>query len=122
MSEHKFKCSERSEEYSPYGAPECPYDLGGKTAVPGGVNNIQEHPKKVRDERVDETNACCRDIGPGGRLCEQVRPGDVERNLERQNVVEGVGYEGIGHVNDDSGENVETNAPNRVKRVRRHGR
>ena len=41
-------------------------------------------------------------------MCEQVRPGDVERNWERQNVVECVRYEGIGHVNDDSGENVET--------------
>lgn len=113
VSESKLKRSERGEEeYSPYGAPECPYDPGGKMAVPCGVNIIL---------RRSETSVSTKQT-PGGWSHEQVRPGDVGRNWERQTVVEGVGYEGIGHGNDDSGENVETNAPDRVKRVRRHGR
>ena len=41
----------------PDGSLECPYDPGGETAVPRGVQVVQECPTGVRNERVVETNA-----------------------------------------------------------------
>ena len=52
------ECSERrSPEDSPGRPREESEDPGGETVVPGGVHDVQERPRRVRNERVNETNA-----------------------------------------------------------------
>ena len=58
----------------------------------GGYDGID--PRSDENERVVETNALRRGIGPGGHRGEQEATGDVERDWKRQNVVEGAGYDG----------------------------
>ena len=57
--------------------------------MPGGVHDVQERPRKVRDERVDGTNAPSRDTGPGGRLEVQEESKGAEVGRDRQMVVKG---------------------------------
>ena len=117
-------------------------------AVPGGVHDVQEHPRNVNNGCADETDALHRDrppggsfnlpeasnvtkgnsdcrkvvkgaeyngvrlrsdknecvietnvlhrgIGPGGHRGEQEVMGDIEDNWDRQDIVEGGGYDGI---------------------------
>ena len=56
VSEH---LESRSRENSPGRPGEEPEELGGETAIPDGVHSVQERPRRVRNERVDETNAPC---------------------------------------------------------------
>ena len=58
VSEPVSKCSEPVEEkYLPRRARDNPHDPGGETAIPGGVHNVQEHPRNVNNECTDETDA-----------------------------------------------------------------
>ena len=67
VSEPVSKRSELVEEkYLPRRAQDNPHDLGGKMAVPGGVHNVQEHPRNVNNGCANETDALHRDRPPGG--------------------------------------------------------
>ena len=88
-SKHTRERSERRNPGdSPRRTPEELEDPGGETLMPGGVHNVQEGPRKVKDERVDGTDAPCRDTGPGRDLEVQEESKGVEVDRDRQKVVE----------------------------------
>ena len=65
VSERVSQRSEQGEEEnSPDGTPECPYDLGGETAIPGNVHDVQEHPRVISSECADEMDTPCQDTRP----------------------------------------------------------
>ena len=107
----KKKVEEDSPE-RPRGEPDEP---GGETVVPGGVHNVQESPRKVRDERADGTNAPSRDTGPGGRLELQGDSRGVEVDPDRREVVEGTEHDGKRPRSEEDERYVETNALCRVR-------
>ena len=110
-SEHVRKALERrGEENIPRRAPDKPYNLGGETAVPGGVHDVQECPRSISNECANETDALHRDRPPGRALDLPDRSRGVERNWVRRKVVEGAEYDGIGPEDDGKRRNVETNA------------
>ena len=74
----------RTRENSPGRPGEEPEEPGSETAIPDGVHGVQELPRRVRNERVDETNAPCRANWPGGHGGEQIGWGDIEGDQERQ--------------------------------------
>jgi hypothetical protein len=74
----------RSREDSPGTAPDEPDEPGGETAVPGDAHSTQEGPRCKANGGGGETSAPRRDRGPGGRLGEQGKSGDVEEDRERQ--------------------------------------
>ena len=73
---------------------EEPQELGGETIVPGSVQSIQQGPRKVRDERVDNMNAPSQDTGPGGRLEVQEDSKGIEVDPDVCEVVEGAKHDG----------------------------
>ena len=79
------------EKDSPRRTPDEP---DGETAVPGGAQKVQERPTGVRDEGAIETNALCRETGPGGHAELQEASRDVKIDLDRQGVVEGAELDG----------------------------
>ena len=113
------RVSERSERRSPENSPsrprEEPEDPGGETRVPGSVQSDQEGPEGVRDERVDETNAPCRDTGPGGRLELQRDSRGVEVDRDCRKVVKGTEHHGKRPRSEEDERYVETNALCRIR-------
>ena len=109
VSEHSER---RTRVDSPRSAKESE-DPGGETVAPGGVQSVQEGPRKVRDERVNETNAPSRVIGPGRHLDVQGDSEVVEGNPDRAKVVEGAGNDGKQPRTEGDQRYVETNAPGR---------
>ena len=102
----------RSEQWKEKDLPRrTPDEPDGETAVPGGAQRVQERPTGVRDEGAVETNALCRETGPGGHAELQQASRDVKIDLDRQDVVEGAEYDRIGRGCDRSGGDVETNLP-----------
>ena len=59
MSERVGERSEHGEEENnlPGRPREEPDDLGGEATVPGGTHDVQERPRRVRNECADETDA-----------------------------------------------------------------
>ena len=64
-SEREHGCSEQKvEEDSPRRTPDAPDkldELGDETAIPGGVHDVQEHPRNVRSRCADETDTPSQD-------------------------------------------------------------
>ena len=60
-------------------------------------------------------NTLRRETGPGGHAELQEASRGVEVDSDRRNVVEGSEYDGIGRVRDGNGDDVDTNAPGRVR-------
>ena len=109
VSECECKCLEQwKEKDSPRRTPDEP---DGEMAIPGGAQKVQERPTGVRDKSAVETNALCRETGPGGHAELQEASRDVKIDLDCQDVVEGAKYDRIGHRCDRSGGDVETNLP-----------
>ena len=88
---------------------EEPQELGGETIVPGSVQSIQQGPRKVRDERVDNMNAPSQDTGPEGRLEVQEDSKGVEVDPDLCEVVEGAKHDGKQPRNEGNACDVETN-------------
>ena len=94
-SERIRKCLEpKKEKNSPSRPREVPYDLGGETAIPGGIHNVQECSEGVRNECADGTDAPSRVIDPGGHLEVQGNSRVVEGDPDRTKVIEGAGCNG----------------------------
>ena len=85
----------RNRENSPGRPGEEPEDPGGEAVVPGGTHSIQERARSVRNERVDETNAPCRDRAPEGRRGEQEPSRGTEVDLGRRNVGKGAEHDRV---------------------------
>ena len=103
----------RSRTNSPGRPEEEPVEPSGGTAVPDGIHDVQERPRKVRNERVDETDAPRRDWPPGGHLGHREESEDVEGDRERRKVVEGGGHDGIRPKTDRNACGVDTNPQRR---------
>ena len=89
------KRSERKSQNNSPGRPgEEPEDPSGDAVVPGGTHGVQEHPRSIRNERVDGTNSPCRDRAPRGCRSDQVESRGVEGVQDRENVVDRAGYDG----------------------------
>ena len=115
------ECSEpKEEENSPSRPREEPDDPGGETAVPGSVHDVQEHPRNVRNECTDETDAPGRVTGPGGYLELQEESEDIEGDSDRANIVDHAGYDRVCHRSDGNARVDETNAPCRDNRPGGH--
>ena len=72
MSERVSERLESRSREDPPGRPGEELDEpGAETAVPGGVHDVQERPRSIRNERVDGTDSPCRDRAPEGRRGEQ---------------------------------------------------
>ena len=84
---------------------------GGETAVPGGIHNVQEGPRRVRNERADETDAPHRARGPGSHRDLQEESEVVEGDPDRTKVVDSAGHDGEHPRSNRSERGVETNAP-----------
>ena len=106
----------KEENNSPSRPREEPDDPGGETAVPGGVHDVQEHPRNVSNECADETDAPGRVTGPGGYLELQEESEDIEGDSDRTNVVDHAGYNRVCHRSDGNAHVDETNAPCRDNR------
>jgi hypothetical protein len=120
-SEHVSKRSERKgRENSPSRPGEEQIELGGEMAVPNGTNDVQEHPRRVRNERVDETNAPRRRNSPGGHLGEPEASRGVEGVRDRGTVVDSAEHDGICPSNDGNERFVKTNARSRRTRPGGH--
>ena len=102
------------EENSPRSAPGELDEPNSETAVPGGIQRVQECPTGVRDECVVETNALRREPRSGGHAELQEASRGVEGVRDRRKVVEGADCDGIGLGIDGNERGVETNALRRV--------
>ena len=111
VSEPVSKCSEPVEEkYLPRRARDDPHDPGGETAVPGGVHDVQEHPRNVNNECADETDALRRDRPPGGSFNLPEASNVAKGDSDHRKVVEGAEYDGVRLRSDENKHVVETNA------------
>ena len=104
-------------EDSPRRAPDEPEGPGGETAVPGGVQRVQEDPRSVRNERADETDSPRRDWPPlaGGHLGDREKSEVDEGDPDCAKVVEGAGHNGKRLESIRNQRDVETNALHRVR-------
>ena len=101
----------KEEENSPSRPREEPDNQGSETAIPGGVHNVQEGPRMVRNERTDETDAPRRVRGPGGHRDLQEAPRVVEGGPDRTKVVDSAGHDGISPRSSENAHSDETNVP-----------
>ena len=110
------KCLQPGEEkILPSRPREEPHDPGGDAAVSGSVHDVQEHPRNVRDERIDGTSAPRRDTDRGGHLEVQGSPRGVEVEPDRRKVFEDAGYDGKRPRSQENQRYVETNVLRRVR-------
>ena len=111
-SERERGRSEPKVEDSPRRTPDAPDELdelGNETAVPGGVHDVQEHPRNVRSGCAEEMDAPCRDTAPGDPRGELEASRDVEGVWDRRNVVDSGGYDGIDPRTDGNERGIEMN-------------
>ena len=73
-----------------------------RTKVVGGAVYDGKRPEIVKNERDVDTNALRRGNGPGGHLVEEVEPGDVDGEWERQSDGDGDEMDGIRQGMDDA--------------------
>ena len=112
VSKHVSKHSERKDQRDSPGRPrDSPEGPGGETAVPGGVHDVQERPRNVRNECANETDAPGRVTGPGGRLELQRESEIIEGEPDHVNVVDSAGCDGKCPRSVRSAPIIETNAP-----------
>ena len=92
---------------------EEPEEPGSETIIPGGVQSVQKGRRKVRDERIDDTNAPSQDTGPGGRLEVQEDSKGVEVDPDLCEVVKGAKHDGKQPRNEGNACDVEMNMSRR---------
>ena len=105
----------RNQGSSPRTARDPPHDPHDETAVPNGTNEVQEGPKSVSNERVDETDAPGQDRAPGGHRGEQEASRAAKGDPDRTNVVHHAGYDGRHPRSHGNERIVETSALHQVR-------
>ena len=110
-SERERKHSKpKEEDYSPDRPREEPEDLCGETVAPGGIHDVHECPRNVRNKHGNETNAPSPGRAPGGHIDDQEALQGVKGDPDRASVVEDAKYDGIGPRSVGNKRVVETNA------------
>ena len=99
------------EENSPDEALECPYNLGGKTAIPGSVHDAQEHPRNISSKCADETNTPDQDTIPSGHLDLPKELRAIEVDWSHGNIVNGGELDGIGCGHNGNSNNINIYVP-----------
>ena len=109
-SERISECSEDgSKKNSPSRPGEKPEGLSSETAIPDSVHGVQERPRRVGNEHVDEMNAPCRDRPPGVHRVRQVESRGVETESDRKRVVYRAECDGICFRSDGNVHSIKTN-------------
>ena len=110
----------RDKENSPDRPREEPVDPGSEPVAPGGVHDVQERPRNVRNKHVDGMDTPYRDTGPGWVLEVQGEPKVVKGNPDSEEVVDSAEYDWIGPSNDRNERVNETSALCRDRRPEGH--